>query len=851
MLSGMRVGPGKTFPGGPVARFGRHPSTSRRAGMTLTELLVATFIISIGILGMTGAFKYMSQAIQGSKGKSLANNLAQEKIEVLKNKSYYMVLVTTATTEDDNFDPPITYDTAPNAPEALNVGGINFERRVYIRKVSEDGSGNLTRHSWTTPDTGLKEILVYVVWKEGGGWKKVELRNLRDNPNRTNLTATFSGAVADTGGGPLVDATVRVQENPAKYGETDAAGNYSFAIEPGGYTLLASKPGYFASRSPLYNITTTQSHNFQLPAMASGTVRGTAYKRDHPVIYMVVASSGMVNGDQVEFVSLYNPTTSQINMLTDPAVSTSNNIKLAYYGQSGEGLDVSEFWLQHRSTFIPAGYHYLIASTGTFIYKGAAVTADAVYTVANRPPCSDVGALLNCIRRDKAGAIRISDVNGNVLDTLGWSNTGAGKTAPYYEGTSYPLAGGLPEGAQFFRFTGPGYGNELTGSCYDTDANNLNFSYSASPDFRTMAKADGSKPPVTGTPAAGAVVFTGDGLSNPVIATSTGAFDLVGVATGTWSVYISSGLVMSTRSVTGAAAGFSAALGDVALTSANIHGYITGTVTNVSAAPLPSIMMYAGGFQTLTNSAGGYTLPGYPGETSVTANYQTASPTYVEISSIGVTVALGQLAKNVDFVLENGGKIRGWVTTNGTDPLPNIPVTALEGGVEKGSGISGGDGYYLIWGAGISTGTYAVSPQLESGVSATPSSHTVALSAGQTIFAGTFTVSGAMGYIYGSATASTAAITTGVLVYASTSVIAGSPVLPPTINSALRSGSAIYYAVSSNARGQYSLPVRGGYTYNIYAWYTTWRGDTPSISVRQFTGVGVSAGQSVERNFVW
>ena len=347
------------------------------------------------------------------------------------------------------------------------------------------------------------------------------------------------------------------------------------------------------------------------------------------------------------------------------------------------------------------------------------------------------------------------------------------------------------------------------------------------------------------------MVFTDDGLSSPVIATSTGAFDPVGVASGTWTVYISSGFTLSTRAFTGASGGFSSNQGVVALTSPTIYGYITGTVTDVNAVPLPSIIVYAGGFQIPTDSSGKYTLPGYPGGTSVAANYQRASPTYVEISSIGVTVSLGQVTKNVDFVLEKGGKIRGWVTTNLTDPLPNIPVIAAEGGVEKGSGISGSDGYYLVWGAGISTGTYVVSPQLEPGESASTPTYTVTVTAGQTIFAGTFTVSGAMGYIGGSVTASTAAISTGVLIYATTTTITGSPVIPPVINAALRGGSVIYYAVSGNAMGQYSLAVRGGSTYNIYAWYTTWSGDTPSTAVRQFSGVAVSAGQSVTRNFVW
>ncbi|MBU2530903.1 MAG: hypothetical protein KKD35_07690, partial [Elusimicrobia bacterium] len=95
-------------------------------------------------------------------------------------------------------------------------------------------------------------------------------------------------------------------------------------------------------------------------------------------------------------------------------------------------------------------------------------------------------------------------------------------------------------------------------------------------------------------------------------------------------------------------------------------------------------------------------------------------------------------------------------------------------------------------------------------------------------------------------------IDTGVLIYASTDTIASTP---PTLNAALRAGNVIYYAASSNFDGTYTLPVRGGYTYNIYAWYTIWSGETPTIQRDEYEGVdaiAVAAGETVSAiNFSW
>ncbi|MCK5358021.1 MAG: carboxypeptidase regulatory-like domain-containing protein [Elusimicrobiales bacterium] len=819
------------------------------------EIMIAMALLSIGVLGMIGSFTYLNKGLQVTKGRTLANNLAQEKIELLKNKSYYGVLVTTETADDDHFDPVIPYDAYPNGMENINVGGINFERRVYVRKVAEDGSGNLTYFTWNQPDTGLKEIEVYVSWREGSDWKKLKLTNIRENPDRSYLSASFDGKVVDDDfpANELEDVTVKVIENPSRSETTEADGTYGFAIEPGSYTLRASKDGYFPALSPYQSVEAggTPTVNFTLIKMSTGSISGRVYMSDHMVIYMVVASTIMASGDDVEFVVLYNPTTSQINLLTDPTDSTSNNIKLGCYGQTGEGTDIDEVWLTHTSTYVPAGHYYLISSVGTFIFKGVSVTADAVYSAANSPPCSNLGTSLDCIRKNKAGAIRIKDVDDNVIDTLGWSNTGAGKPAPYYETTAKAMANGLLEGGQFFRFTAPGSGSSSSGNCYDTDVNTSNFFSFAPSIFKIMNIASGYKAPVTGSPAKGAFVYADDGVSDSAVVDSAGDFDLVDVATGSWTVYISSNtLFLSTGTFGGLNSGFTNSM-TVRLDSTTTLGYIVGTVTDITGTPIEDIDVYGSGSlnPAPTDSNGKYILGLDPDTVVVTANYQLDNSNYIEAFETDVIVTQGAITSGVDFVLTQGGSIYGRVvTTGGVDPLPKTPIVVYKISIAQGDGITDEDGYFQIM--GISSGTYSVEPQLEAGESYSPSIST-SVNANDSLFIGTFTVSGAMGYIKGNVKSGGEIIDTGVLIYASTDTIASTP---PTLNAALRSGTVIYYAVSSNFDGTYTLPVRGGYTYNIYAWYTTWSGSTPTTGRDEHEGVdaiAVSAGQTVERDFNW
>lgn len=827
-----------------------------RKGVTLTELMIAGAIMSIGILGMVGAFKFFNVGIQSAKTRSLANNIAQERIEFLKNKSYYRVLVTTQTATDGNFSPSMVYDAAPNGEETVNVGGLTFTRRVYIRKVNEDTSGNLTYLSWNSPDTGLKEIKIYVVWFERGEWRKLEIRNLRENPNRVNQSATVSGRAYNAATSANIQGVVvRAQESPSQYGETDSGGVYSFGIEPGTYTLLATKDGYFPRTLPSFGVAsggTAPGKDFALVQMSSGAITGKAWKRDHLVISQVVSSTAMASGVEIEYVELYNPTTAAINV--GDAVN-GNVVKLKYYGESGLGQDIGEFSLSYISTYVPAGRYYLIANSFPLTVAGGSPVTNALFSASNRPPCDLTGTTLNCIRREKAGAIAIADSAGRIIDAVGWSDNSEGKTPSLWEGSYVSLAEGIKANAQLVRYSLAGSAVAGDGRAYDTNNNSNDFTYLSTATIPPYWTGNGYKAPTSGTPAAGGIVFADDSLSSPVTAASDGSFNLASVSTGSWTVYVSSGLVFSSVAYYGGLSdGFVSSVGDIVLASSTVYGYVTGRVADVGDTALSGIRMFsAGSSPVTTNASGRYTLPVTAGVVTVVANYQTQSPSYVEISSMDITVGLGEVVKDVDFSLYYGGKIRGRVTTNGVDPLPNIPVVGIKNGVEQGNGISDVNGYFLISGASISTGTYQVVPQLEAGESSSPSSSTVVVTAGSIVFAATYTVSGAFGYVTGSArtgSASGPAITTGVLIYVTTATLAAGA-FPPDITPALRGSTGVYYAVSSNALGNYSVPVKGGYSYNVYAWYTTWSGGVATTTRKDSLGVSVQPAATQTVDFFW
>jgi hypothetical protein len=343
------------------------------------------------------------------------------------------------------------------------------------------------------------------------------------------------------------------------------------------------------------------------------------------------------------------------------------------------------------------------------------------------------------------------------------------------------------------------------------------------------------------TPAVGAYVFADDGFSQLSVAYSSGStpyayFSLSSIATGTWSFSSSSGTLYNSRLITvtsGSQETFT-----LHLTTYTDSGYVSGKVSAVGGAALSNIEVDPG--NVYTDASGNYRLTLPPGVQNVTVNPgRVSNSTYIE-SSLSTTVVTGQIVTNFNFTLSGGGKIRGRVTSDGTNALPDVPVSVTNQttSLEVANILSGIDGYFEV---SVPTASYYVAPIGQSGEVVTPSTAAVNLTTGgSTVFASTFTIGPALGTIRGNVKVGTSKITTGVLLIASTQTVTNPP---PDLNNALRSGSRLYYVGSSGADGTYELDVRQG-TYYVYGWYTTFSGNTPTSTVRSVSNVSVTAGNT-------
>jgi len=881
-------------------------------GFTLVEIMMGLLIITIAFLSLGTIFTSISKSFLVNKTKTLATNLAQEKIESLKNYTYYRLLVTTGSTTDSNFS-GMMYDVGYYPEENLNVGGTQFLRRTYIEFVKQDGN-ELVAQPWTANDTGIKKITVYVVWKEGEDWKSVELRNLRNNPSRAELEYTFSGTVTSgTTGNALYNALVETQQNPSYFARTDASGYYSFKVQPGTYTLRANATGYFTAISSNYAVSSGQtgssSQNFGLSLKAVGEATGYAYIFDHLVVTQVMSSTDVAGSGEQEWVELYNPTTyniliaSRVSAASDFSVffvtvtwidnnnaepASGNNAKylVGMPGIIGSVFTAfrssSSHWTSNSSTIsVPSNHYFLIANQSTITFATPSGNAQKI---------ADVYYSGNRIDNTGAGGIRVTGAMGKAYNSPTLVREGAG-----YDLSSFV---GLTAGSILFRaafksndsydatvltadrrnttpFAGNSFDRNSNGTSYDSGSDWIRTAatslFSASSG---VVNADFSAVPYSGTPAVGASVTSNDGLSAMSFAQSYGSFTVVNMATGSWTITIASGnytrdisYVNITPSIstgipnasTDPAWQFSSlspSWGQIALTTITIYGYVSGTVKDILNQGLSGVTISASGADSVTtDSQGAYRLSVIPSGSAISVLASKNGYSTEIVTDIGVS--LGVNVSTVNFVLVSAGSVKGFVSTNGSvsGALPGIPIVAydLSSSTVYGSAITGTDGTFTI--PSIQTGTYNIVPQLETGESSSPSLSQITVTNSSTgTWSSTFTVSNAFGKINGSVTKSGSPISVGVLVVASTSAITSQN--PPDIDATLRASGAVYYAVSSDSLGNYSLSLRGGASYYLYGWYTSSLGvDASSTPKRQVTSPSaqhsVGAGGTITRELSW
>lgn len=840
-----------------------------RAGVTLVELMVTVVILAVVGVSILGALTYIARAIQTHRARTLAFNLSQEQVEVLKNKSYFALLPTPTPSYDTNFSPSLPYDPTYYPAETVRIGVNTFTRLTYVERVL-NSSGTLVNVPYDSLDTGLKRITIHTIWKLGNSWYKSTVTNLASNYTQLT-TGGFSGTVTNTGGSPVAEANVFIQEDAYLHDYTDASGNYAFAVSPGVYTLVASAPGY--QRKTLAGTYTATSGNmvdadFVLTAIASGTVTGTVYYTPSIVISQVVAATNTICDDgashDVEYIELFNPTTYPINVSQNLHVN--QYLSFAYYDEtSGSNKTDAQFNFTYVSTYIAPGRSFLLANATYFYVAGGWVTADAYY-----------GTLYaNYIRNDKAGAIRVARASDDTkLDKLGWDDSN--NASPDYEGTYFDTpVDGLTIGNQLVRMSSPGVVSATYGKAYDTNYNNVDFVFSALA-YAPRTTVSAAQTIVAGTPAYGAVVTVNDGASAAGYASlatvggySVASFSVGGISTGTWSVDIAhegaSATIASVAVLTqGAVTAVPNAATSLAWVIANdtstilragaSTGIVSGRVTTGAGAALAGITVTvepaASG---VTDASGNYAVTVPAGTYSVIANPSSLSaPSYGSSSLSSVAVGAGEYNSGNDLILSGAGRIIGYVCSYSVaNPLPGISVTASDASSNvRGQAVSGSDGTFFI--PNLSTGAYTVEAVLDTGQSAAEGTVAATVATGSDVSIGTFTITGAFVTVTGTVTASGAPITTGVLLVVTTATIAGA--LPPYMSTAILNG-APYYMASSRSDGTFTLEVRTGtgvstLDYNVYGWYTTYPGGVPTPS-KQNTTITVTGGVSATTGLAW
>ncbi len=120
---------------------------SKKTGFTLIELLIATFVLTMAILGILSLFPLGIKVENSSQLSSVANELAQGKIEEMISKSYDELTNGTQTE---------AYGQVPGFPQ--------YKRITEISCYDSNGSSLPN-----CPDTEIKQIKVSLYWRSQFG----------------------------------------------------------------------------------------------------------------------------------------------------------------------------------------------------------------------------------------------------------------------------------------------------------------------------------------------------------------------------------------------------------------------------------------------------------------------------------------------------------------------------------------------------------------------------------------------------------------------------------------------------------------------------------------------------------
>lgn len=190
---------------------------SKEKGLTLMEVLVAFSILIIVIVPLTTVFILSSKFARINRNKLLAESLAQEKIEVVRNLEYDNVGTETGWPQG----------VTPAQELGINKGNVIFDVYTDIRFVDDpfdgDAYGSDPERGTDLYPNDYKKVEIEV-YREGKLLSRLTTNVSPEGQETAEGTGIVSIEVLDANGDPIMDALVEIT-NPGQGIDIDISTN--------------------------------------------------------------------------------------------------------------------------------------------------------------------------------------------------------------------------------------------------------------------------------------------------------------------------------------------------------------------------------------------------------------------------------------------------------------------------------------------------------------------------------------------------------------------------------------------------------------------------------------------------
>lgn len=139
------------------------PLGIKKSAFTLIELLLAVFILEIGLLGIAGFYAYSATITRTARNETTAANLASGLLDEESAKSYDALTVGAPAT-------PTPYSTATPNPFA------NFQKLIDISYLDSNLNASYTQ---TEANQNMKKITVTIYWTEVSSQKNYQIATIK------------------------------------------------------------------------------------------------------------------------------------------------------------------------------------------------------------------------------------------------------------------------------------------------------------------------------------------------------------------------------------------------------------------------------------------------------------------------------------------------------------------------------------------------------------------------------------------------------------------------------------------------------------------------------------------------